>query len=148
MLVLTRKVEEQILIGDDIKITLLKVRGNSVRIGIEAPREVRVIRGEIEQRQHHSIDMEMEDSSQAHHESVFAHEAAGPAPLGGQVKKVSTERKRPKHCPDRFDRTAITHRRAAPTRNRARQVFVGGVQSNGDGAYLVRTPLKETTSAH
>ena len=47
MLVLTRKADEQILIGDNIKITLVRVRGNSVRIGIDAPREVRVVRGEL-----------------------------------------------------------------------------------------------------
>ncbi len=48
MLVLTRKMDEQILIGNDIKITLVRVRGNSVRIGIEAPNEVRILRGELE----------------------------------------------------------------------------------------------------
>jgi carbon storage regulator CsrA len=39
------------VIGDDIKITLVRVRGNSVRIGIEAPREVRVLRGELAARE-------------------------------------------------------------------------------------------------
>jgi carbon storage regulator CsrA len=48
MLVLTRKADEQILIGDDIKITLVKVRGGSVRIGIEAPKNVKILRGELE----------------------------------------------------------------------------------------------------
>ncbi len=48
MLVLTRKTDEEILIGDNIKITLVRVRGNSVRIGIEAPREVRIVRGELD----------------------------------------------------------------------------------------------------
>jgi carbon storage regulator CsrA len=47
MLVLTRKVQEQIRVGDNITITVLQVRGNSVRIGIDAPRDVRVIRGEL-----------------------------------------------------------------------------------------------------
>lgn len=47
MLVLTRKLNEQILIGEDIKVTLLRVRGNAVRIGIEAPRDVRIVRGEL-----------------------------------------------------------------------------------------------------
>ncbi|MCH1440593.1 MAG: carbon storage regulator [Rubripirellula sp.] len=47
MLVLTRKADEQILIGDDIKITLVRVRGNNVRIGIDAPRNIRVVRGEL-----------------------------------------------------------------------------------------------------
>ena len=47
MLVLTRKTDEQILIGDDIRITLVKVRGNSVRLGIDAPKNMRVVRGEL-----------------------------------------------------------------------------------------------------
>ncbi|HVC92369.1 MAG TPA: carbon storage regulator [Pirellulales bacterium] len=47
MLVLTRKTQQQIQFGDDIVVTILQVRGQSVRVGIEAPRGVRVVRGEI-----------------------------------------------------------------------------------------------------
>lgn len=47
MLVLTRKQEERIHIGDGITITVLKMRGSSVRLGIEAPSEVPVVRGEL-----------------------------------------------------------------------------------------------------
>ena len=47
MLVLSRKSQEQIQIGDRITISILKVRGNVVRVGIEAPTNVRIIRGEI-----------------------------------------------------------------------------------------------------
>src|ERR1051326_1886678 len=47
MLVLTRKQAEQIQIGENVVITILRVKGQSVRIGIEAPREVRVIRAEL-----------------------------------------------------------------------------------------------------
>jgi carbon storage regulator CsrA len=47
MLVLTRKVKQQIQIGDNIVITILHVKGQSVRVGIEAPRQLRVIRSEI-----------------------------------------------------------------------------------------------------
>lgn len=47
MLVLTRKTDEQIMIGDEIKITLVQIRGNRVRLGIEAPRDVRVVRSEL-----------------------------------------------------------------------------------------------------
>jgi carbon storage regulator CsrA len=47
MLVLTRKLQQQIKIGDQITVTILKVKGNTVRVGITAPREVRVIRGEL-----------------------------------------------------------------------------------------------------
>lgn len=44
MLVLTRKIQQQIQIGDNIRITILQVKGRSVRVGIEAPRELRVSR--------------------------------------------------------------------------------------------------------
>jgi carbon storage regulator len=47
MLVLARKSKETIQIGDQITISILRIKGNSVRIGIEAPGDVRVIRGEI-----------------------------------------------------------------------------------------------------
>jgi carbon storage regulator CsrA len=47
MLVLSRKLQEQICIGNQITVTILKTRGKTVRIGIEAPRDVRVTRGEL-----------------------------------------------------------------------------------------------------
>ena len=47
MLVLTRKLQEQIKIGDDVVITILQIRGQAVRVGIQAPREVRVLRAEL-----------------------------------------------------------------------------------------------------
>jgi carbon storage regulator len=47
MLVLSRKEGERIQIGPDIWITVVQVRGNQVRIGVEAPKEVPVIRGEL-----------------------------------------------------------------------------------------------------
>jgi carbon storage regulator CsrA len=47
MLVLTRKQAEQIQLGENVVITILRVKGQSVRIGIDAPREVRVIRAEL-----------------------------------------------------------------------------------------------------
>ena len=47
MLVLTRKLQQQIKIGDHVTVTILRVKGQTVRVGIEAPREVRVIRGEL-----------------------------------------------------------------------------------------------------
>ena len=48
MLVLTRKTDETIKIGEDVEITVIRVRGNSVRIGIKAPKEIRVTRGELD----------------------------------------------------------------------------------------------------
>jgi carbon storage regulator len=47
LLVLTRKSEEAFRIGDDIKVTVLGVRGNQVQIGISAPPQVRIYREEI-----------------------------------------------------------------------------------------------------
>ena len=47
MLVLSRKQNQEIIIGDNIKITVVKMKGNTVRLGIEAPREVNVLRGEL-----------------------------------------------------------------------------------------------------
>ena len=47
MLVLSRQKDESIVIGDDIKITIVDVRGDKVRLGIEAPREVPVHRIEV-----------------------------------------------------------------------------------------------------
>ena len=47
MLVLSRKQQQQIKIGDQITVSILRVKGNTVRVGIEAPREVRVVRGEL-----------------------------------------------------------------------------------------------------
>jgi carbon storage regulator len=47
MLVLSRRVGERLLIGDDIVITVIEVRGDGVRLGIDAPREVRVHRAEV-----------------------------------------------------------------------------------------------------
>lgn len=49
MLVLTRKPGERVLIGDDIVVTFLESRGDSIRIGIEAPSGVRIQRHEIVQ---------------------------------------------------------------------------------------------------
>ncbi|HEM6858821.1 MULTISPECIES: carbon storage regulator CsrA [Providencia] len=50
MLILTRRVSEEVMIGDDIKIKILGVKGNQVRIGVAAPEDVSVHREEIYQR--------------------------------------------------------------------------------------------------
>ena len=47
MLVLTRKINQSIMIGDEIEITVLSVSGEKVRIGIEAPRDISVFRQEV-----------------------------------------------------------------------------------------------------
>ena len=47
MLVLSRRLDETLIIGDDIKITVLGISGNQVRLGIAAPKEVSVHREEV-----------------------------------------------------------------------------------------------------
>jgi carbon storage regulator len=60
MLVLTRKHQEKIRIGDNITITVIRTKGKSVRLGIEAPPEVPVIRGELVfQGQSPELDIEL-----------------------------------------------------------------------------------------
>ena len=50
MLILTRKLGEQINIGDDITVTLLEVKGTQVKLGIEAPKDISIHRKEIYER--------------------------------------------------------------------------------------------------
>ncbi|MCG8028307.1 MAG: carbon storage regulator CsrA [Candidatus Thiodiazotropha taylori] len=50
MLILTRRVGETLMIGDEVTITVLGVKGNQVRIGVNAPRDVTVHREEIYER--------------------------------------------------------------------------------------------------
>jgi carbon storage regulator len=47
MLILSRKVNEQIIIGDDIVLTVVEIRGTSVRIGTDAPKDVSIVRDEL-----------------------------------------------------------------------------------------------------
>lgn len=48
MLVLSRKIEQSIYIGDNVKITIVRVKGGTVRLGIEAPAELKILRTELQ----------------------------------------------------------------------------------------------------
>lgn len=50
MLILTRKIGESLLIGDEVEITVLSVRGSQVKLGVNAPKDIAVHREEIYQR--------------------------------------------------------------------------------------------------
>ncbi|MCO2038079.1 carbon storage regulator CsrA [Pseudomonas aeruginosa] len=58
MLILTRWVGETLMVGDDVTVTVLGVKGNQVRIGVNAPKEVAVHREEIYQRIQKEKDQE------------------------------------------------------------------------------------------
>jgi carbon storage regulator len=62
MLILTRRVGESLMIGDDVTITVLGVKGNQVRIGVNAPKEVAVHREEILNRIEEAAAAESEET--------------------------------------------------------------------------------------
>lgn len=63
MLVLSRKVGERIWIGEDISVTVVRITGGGVRLGIEAPHELPVVREELKKRLEEMLDESETDSS-------------------------------------------------------------------------------------
>jgi carbon storage regulator CsrA len=56
MLVLSRKIDEQIIIGDNVRVTVVSIRGNQVRLGFEAPPSVPIFREELHpEASHHPL---------------------------------------------------------------------------------------------
>lgn len=98
MLVLTRKLHEKIVIGDNVVVTVLRTKGNTVRLGIEAPRSVKVVRGELPAKTDEfktdagkstmvTLDVQIEDDSEVTDESP--RKATGP--LANRVARLFSQ---------------------------------------------------------
>ena len=72
MLVLSRREQERIRLGDSIVVTIVRVAGDRVKIGIEAPREVLILRDELEAHQHTSDGLADALVNRPGHETRFA----------------------------------------------------------------------------
>ena len=106
MLILTRRTNETLMIGDDVKITVLNVKGNQVRIGIEAPHNVAVHREEIYQRIQHEKQQGREDrfgmdapkDAPVHREEIdegFQHEQKGDKKVNKYKERYERAIKKP-----------------------------------------------------
>ncbi len=112
MLVLSRKLEERIQIGRDITITVLKIKGRGVKIGVEAPEGVSVLRGELiglpardktQPGGGHDPDAgdadvtaddgDLEDSSMADQGDNLASPRIGPSALAGHSRGTASRRR-------------------------------------------------------
>ena len=69
MLILTRRVGETLVIGDDVSVTVLGVRGNQVRLGVNAPKDIAVHREEIYQRIQNEKSGEISSESDENNDS-------------------------------------------------------------------------------
>ena len=72
MLILTRRVGETVMIGNDVTVTILGVKGNQVRVGINAPKNVAVHREEIYDRIKRELQGESHDESRDSESADFA----------------------------------------------------------------------------
>lgn len=70
MLILTRRVGETVMIGDDVMVTVLGVKGNQVRLGVSAPKSIAVHREEIYERIRRDQDEQDEENSDNHARSA------------------------------------------------------------------------------
>ncbi|MFG0264247.1 MAG: carbon storage regulator [Rhodopirellula sp. JB055] len=81
MLVLSRKEGEKLVIGDNIVITVNRIAGNRVAIGIEAPREVSIVRGELDKKE--SVPPVQQHKAGAPNSAMLEHDIA----VAGQAER-------------------------------------------------------------
>lgn len=83
MLVLSRQVDETIMIGDDIEVTVVDIRGDKVRLGITAPKAIAVHRKEV----YEAIKRENKAAAQIKPEDLPSIPKAGPKPPAGPSQR-------------------------------------------------------------
>ncbi len=89
MLVLSRHRDETIMIGDDIEITVVDIKGDKVRIGINAPRDIQVHRKEV----YEAIKRENTDSSQVQIDDLTGADQIRPLRRGRPAPNINGTRK-------------------------------------------------------
>lgn len=146
MLVLTRKTDEKIMIGNDIEITLVRIRGGSVRIGIDAPREIRVVRGELAEAESNSEEADFDLESIG---SVFADPESQSLQRKTSQKHISSKGSTPGVSNQRVGaiESALMSQPIGEPRRDAPSLFVGSVSASGAGANLKPAPLSSYVAA-
>jgi len=79
MLVLSRKIDDEIVIGDNVTVRVLRVKGNTVRIGVTAPADVNIMRGELPRREV-EFDIPLQAESEDETETEIRFQRYAPIP--------------------------------------------------------------------